>query len=304
MLFISVLFVIAATAQAQAVCNTTILEEHHHFTSISDRNLFRECRYEMPDRGEVFLDIERYSAGNRADNDARFNITFGDTTVSIHNAYIQVGKQQCAVPMQTKLEQSIWISFRFVANTMTVQVSPAMTAFFGHCFRVNGVKRTASFHVAASTEAGMEQVLRGVHDERPSLQDPGQTVVMRKTIHELERRIHTLEERQEKLRKFVSKANQHHHNKQIDHRAASNQQHETMNNKVQQIHNQLHNVTGSLHQQILHNVTGSLHQQLATKHRHPWFNSACFCIGCVLLMVVYRLWVLGAKQEKLYRFRL
>ena len=292
MQFITVLFVIAAIAQAQAVCNTTTIEEHHHFTSIADRNMLRQCRYDMPDRDEFFLDIERYSAGSRPDNDARFNITFGDTTVSIHNAYIQVREQQCAVPMQTKLEQSIWISFRFADNTMTVQVSPAMTAFFGHCFRVDGVRRTTSFLVAASTETGMEQVLRGVHDERPSLQDPGQTVVMRKTIHELERRTHTLEERQEKLWKFVTNVNKYHHSKHIDQRAASHQQHETLANKVQQVHKQLHNVTGSLHQQI------------ATKHRHPWFNSACFCIGCVLILVLYRLWVLGAKQDKLSRFRL
>tara|TARA_B110000091_G_scaffold214383_1_gene267414 strand:+ start:4629 stop:5507 length:879 start_codon:yes stop_codon:yes gene_type:complete len=292
MQFISVLFVIAAIVQAQAVCNTTRIEEHHHFTSISDRNMFRECRYEMPDNGELFLDIERYSAGNRADNDARFNITFGDMTVSIHNAYIQVGEQQCAVPMQTKLEQSIWISFRFVDNTMTVQVSPAMTVFFGHCFKVGGVERTTSFHVAASTDTGMEQVLRGVHDKRPFQTDPGQTVIMRKTIHELERRIHTLEEKQEKLWKFVTNANQYHHNKHIDNRAASRQQQKSLDNKVQQVHNQLHNITGSIHQQI------------ATKHRHPWFNSACFCIGCVMIIVLYRLWVLGAKQEKLYRFKL
>ena len=292
MRLLSLLFVLAVTAQAQTVCDIEMVGEHMHFTRIKDQNKSRECWFDVPDSADLFLDIERYSDRKTVDVDARLNFTFGDTTVIIHNAYIQVGQHKCAVPMQTNLEQTIWIWLHFVDNTMTLQVSPANTAFFGHCLQLSGIPKPKGMHAIGWTSSGMEQVLRGVQVDRPSLEDPGQTVVMRKTIHELERRIHRLEEKQEKLTRYAVKAHRHHTSKHEDHSTSRSKHQQSVDEQVRQVHQALEKVTDSAAQQsrdILHN---------------PWFNCACFFVVIALILIVYRLWVLGSTQVKLSRFQL
>ena len=292
MRLLSLLLVIAATVRADNVCDTQLVGEHTHFTRIDDQNKSRECWFEVPDSADVFLDIERYSDRKTVDMDARLNFTFGDTTVSIHNAYIQVGQHRCAVPMQTKLEQTIWIWLHFVDNTMTLQVSPANTAFFGHCLQLFGVEKTVGMHAVGWTSSGMEQVLRGVHADRPSLEDPGQTVVMRKTIHELERRIHRLEEKHEELTRYAVKAHRHHTSKHEDHRTSRSKHQQSVDGKVQEMH------------QALENVTDRYARQKRDILQNPWFNCACIFVVVALICIVYRLWVLGSTQQKLSRFKL
>ena len=203
-------FLCMVAVQAQQTCNVDMIEEHAHFTRVTDQNKSRECWFDLPTGSDLFLDLERYSDIQTLDKQAQLNITFGSTTLNINNAFLQTGSHQCAVPMQTKLEQTIWLWIHFEDNAMTVQISPANTAFFGHCFTVPNVNKPTSMHMVGRTQTGMEQVLRGIHADQPSLQDPGQTVVMRKTIHELERRLHILEQQQERFANNVNQAHRHH----------------------------------------------------------------------------------------------
>lgn len=268
------------------VCDVDMIENHAHFTRIKDKNMSRECWFDTPEGADLFLDIERYSDSSTLDHEAFFNITIGDITINIHNAYVKVDKHLCAVPMRTKLEQTIWLHLHFENNEMTLQVSPANTAFFGHCFTVSNVEKSTSMHMVGSTRIGMEQVLRGVHTERPALQDPGQTVIMRKTIHELERRLHVLEKKQEETSYILSRSNKYHSGKHKQHRDLHTQYKQFTDNTVQKIHNNINTMTRDIH------TTSP--------------SVLYFCVGgCLCLMLFgYRLWVIGATQKKLTKFKL
>lgn len=285
------LAIVVTIGQAQTLCDIQLIEEQAHFTNILDQNKSRECWFDMPNSPDVFLDIERYSDSKTLDVDAGLNFTFGDITVVVHNAYIQVGQHKCAVPMQTKLEQSIWIWFHFEDNAMTLQVSPANTAFFGHCLQVDGVEQTTDMHVIGWTRSGMEQVLRGVHADRPTLENLGQTTVMRKTIHELERRIHKLEEKQEALLNGVKHVNRRHAHKHHEHTQVQMNQAQ----KLQQTEEARLNDA---------RVQNKRFEVLNKMGHHGIWKWLGFSIVMTLMVVLYRLWVMGHKQEKILKFKL
>jgi hypothetical protein len=300
------LFIIPLAAQ---LCDIDMIEEHAHFTRIYDKNKSRECSFDTPDSTDWFLDIERYSDSKTVDMEARFNISVGDTTLSIHSAYIQIGEQKCSVPMQTKLEQTIWIHLHFDNNGMTVQVSPANTAYFGHCQTVANVNRPPIMHIVGSTHTGMEQVLRGIHADRPSLQDPGQTVVMRKTIHELERRIHILEKKQEKMRTTLTQVHVYHSDKHEQHTNSHKQHKKDTNDNVQQIHENIKTVTQHLNavkytDDNVQQIQDNINTMTENNPNSIYFWGASGLIACGLVAIVYRLWILGVNQEKLYKFKL
>jgi hypothetical protein len=274
-----------ATAQN---CDIISIEQHSHFTRIQDKNTVRECWFDTPQGSDVFLAVERYSGSNTVDNEAWFNISFGHTTINIHNAYVQVDKHLCAVPMQTKLEQAIWIWLHFEENKMTLQVAPANTAFFGHCFTVSNVEKHPDMHMVGSTSTGMEQVLRGITAKRPVLHNTGRAVVMRKTIHELERRLHLLEEKQEDMSVIISRSNKYHsdqHKQQHDLYRQSTKQRKDSEDVILKLHNNIN---------------------IMDKHIRktwPWTFGVC-CVGICLSLIGYRLWALGVTQHKLVKFKL
>ena len=285
MILLSLMFAFAA---AQQNCDIISIEQHAHFTRIQDKNTVRECWFDTPQGEDVFLAVERYSGNNAVDNEAWFNISFGHTTINIHNAYVHVEKHQCAVPMLTKLEQAIWIWLHFEDKQMTLQVAPANTAFFGHCFTVSNVEKHPDMHMVGSTITGMEQVLRTLSSERPLLRDPGQTVVMRKTIHELERRLHLLEEKQEDLSVFVSRSNKHHSGLHESQRDLHRQYTENTQNTKDAVRKLYNNIN------------------IIDKHvRNTWpWTFGCCCMGICLSMIGYQLWALGVTQHKLIKFKL
>jgi len=230
--------------------------------------------------------------------DAGLNFTFGDITVVVRNAYIQVGQHKCAVPMQTKLEESIWIWFHFEDNAMTLTVAPANTASFGHCLHVDGVEQTTDLHVIGWTRSGMEQVLRGVQADRPTLENLGQTTVMRKTIHELERRIHKLEEKQEALINGVKFVNRRHAHKHHEHTQVQMNQARVQLNQAQRLQQ---SEEARLNDARVQNKRFEVLNTVGHHGKWKWLG---FSVVMTLMVVLYRLWVMGHKQEKLLKFKL
>lgn len=282
-------YLFIAAVQAQQNCNVTMIEGHSHFTRVTDKHLSRECSYQLSTDADVFLDIERYSDTQILDRDAQLNITVGSTTININNIFVRSDSHQCSVPMRTKLEQTIWLWLHFENNAMIVQVSPAKTAFFGHCFTVDQVRQPTSLHMVGKTQTGMEQVLRGIHAHRPALQDPGQTVVMRKTIHEIERRLHNVEKAIEP---------------QIESKRGDQQKYHS--DKYNKLYSNYKGIEDNLLdvQQTVGNMHGHIENAKRYMDRPQWLTWVVCCIVCIGIFVVYKVWVLTFTQHKLLKFKL
>lgn len=278
---------LVVASQATEICNVDLIENHLHFTRLTDTNMTRECWFDTTDSSDLFIDLERYSGDKPLDGHAGMNMTLGDLTITIGNSFITLDKHACGVEMKSKLEQTIWLWLHFESGAMSVQVSPASSTSFGHCFTVPLLAKPLRMRVNAWTQSGLEQVLRGIHTDKPALTDPNNAVVVRKSIHELERRLDVLESRLRNAIEGINRLNQHHLNK--------HQQHIAQLDELEQA-------------RITHTNTHQDHAQKLRQLHHGFSNIGpgwWWWVGALALpIVVVRVWVIGQRQEKLTRFKL
>ena len=144
---------------------------------------------------KTYVQIERYRADYEGDS-AWMNFTFigePEVTVSLGMNEIRTSEKIYAMPTLTRLENSLLLVIDNSGDMLTLQYAPVSSNQFGNIISVPH-ESSGKMRVSASTEKGMEQVIRHIGNTL-STQD-----IKKKSVHELERRIRTLEK---KLQNFI-----------------------------------------------------------------------------------------------------
>lgn len=189
MLFIlCLLFYTGHAFQIPENCAAPVIEGHVHLTGIRDRHQMRSCYF--PHAKQTYIEIERYRADYEGDV-AWMNLTFigyPDITISLGMNQVWIPGAHFMMPTLTRLESSLWLRVDEKDGNLVVEFAPLSISNFGQILSTKH-KSSGQIRITASTKKGMEQVLRNVTGELPVFSK----TVMRKTVHELERRIVSLE---------------------------------------------------------------------------------------------------------------
>tara|TARA_B110000008_G_scaffold115509_1_gene118263 strand:- start:19643 stop:20350 length:708 start_codon:yes stop_codon:yes gene_type:complete len=162
----------------------------------------RSCYF--PHAKQTYIEIERYRADYEGDA-AWMNLTFigvPDITVSLGMNQVWIPGSHFMMPTLTRLESSLWLRVDERDDNLVVEFAPLSSSHFGQILSAKH-ESSGQVRITASTEKGMEQVLRNVTGELPMSSQP----VKRKTVHEIERRIVSLEK---KLRMLLLENEQTH----------------------------------------------------------------------------------------------